>query len=351
LKFSSSEHRKAVFAAMRERNMFSREGIPGVGDALTSSIIGSWPGGESGVDKSVSEILLGVWPVKPRNEDADVLLRPLPEQFNYAINDKFGEAELYRNMANKVDPVDSNKLISMAEQEEWGMDELQEMAPKYRGSALSEHLRTDGGEVQPVQQVQPAVQRQEVPSEEGFTRDAGGGFEHLDGGELPSEISDATLRTYGTDFSASESGLNEDELIASEFYDIEPGDLVERKYAEKSGDTIAPLITRDDFRDDWIRLLGKPDGDDVKTFNTMIKDFYSDYITSASVSSEDYIRRLSIPSDSEVPMNFLKTEKKGRIPDNRLDDVRELVDVYEVDGGYVFVGSPTNIDKAERFVR
>ena len=367
MKFSSREQRRAVFAALGERNKFSREGIPGLGDALTGSIIGAWPGGESGADRSISEGLLGVWPDKPKNENDDVLLRPLPAQFDHAINDKFGEAELYRNMANKVEPVDANKLVSMAEQEEWGMDELQEMAPRYKGSALPEHLRTDAAveqvrpevlqhdSIEPLVMrqgvgVQPAVPDQVVPVVEKFTKDAGGGFEHLHGDELPSEISEGTLKTYGTDFSKDASGLNEDEMNASEFYDIEPDDLMSRKDSKKAGEGLSPLITRDEFKDNWVKLVGKPE-EDPKDFNTMIKDFYSDYITSASVSSEDYIRRLSVPSDSEIPMNFLKTEKKGRIPDNRLDDVRELVDVFEVDSGYVFVGKPTNIDKAERFVR
>jgi hypothetical protein len=166
------------------------------------------------------------------------------------------------------------------------------------------------------------------------------------------QVTEEDIREYGKEFSKDkdQTTLTEYDFQRADFFDADPDDIASRKELIKSGLDVAPMVPKDDFAETWKIIKGKPKGEEVKTFDRMIGDFYSDYITSDAKSPTDYIKRLSVPSDADLPTNFVKEEVEGYISPSMMGTVQDIADVYEVDGGYVLVGTIDQIDEAKRHV-
>jgi len=319
MKFTSDRQRKAIFASFKNR--FSREGLPGLGDALVGSIVGLWPGNGNEIGRSDSVSLNDSESVSVESmgaerfidtgfhqvPTADILRKPLNEQFKLAIEDKIGESELYKNMAHKVSPEDAAQLNYMAEQQEWNKDNLTEMSPRYVGTVS------------------------EVSG--------------LDADVLQEDVSEKALIDYGKDFSNEPT---EDDYLASEVFDIDPDVMSDRSQMKREGKNVSPFVPRDKFIDDFRELVGNVDSAD---------ELYDIYLSSESKNHIDYIKRLGVPTDedmvfdSNIPSSYIRDEVYGVIPESQMKKVKDIVDTYEVDGGYVFIGSVNDVVKAKDYVR
>jgi len=298
MRFSSEKQRRAVFASFKNR--FSREGLPGLGDALVGSIVGSWPGDGNDVGR-VGSVSLNDNSGFHQISVEGVLDKPLNEQFRSAIEDKMGEAALYKNMAQKVEPEDAAQLNYMAEQQDWNKDALVGMAPRYTGVVV----------------------------------------------EGSADVTENSLQDYGGDFSNNPEG---DDELASEFFDVDPDVLSERRRVKNEGKDPAPFVGRDKFIEDFKNIIG---GDVTGSAD----EYYDIYLMSDAKNHEDFIKRIGIPTyedmvyDSDIPSSYIRDEVSGVIPESQLQKVKDIVDTYEVDGGYVFIGSVDNVTKAEKYIR
>ena len=259
MQFSSDRQRKAVCASFNNR--FSN-----IGGAMNGSFIRDYTSNNEKVSSDIDRFV----------SVSDVINRPINEQFKYVINDRLGDVELYKRMAEKVDIKDAIQLNYLAEQEEWSRDVLEEMAPRY--------------------------------------------------------VSEFSMEPSNDDF------------FVSELLDVEPKILAEREYAKKVGYKVSPFVPREQFFEDWSMVIG--DG-----VSEELEDYYNMYLESDSKSHLDYLKRIQIPSDFDIPINHIKEEVIGVIPDSFIDKVQTMVDLYEVEGGYVFIGNIDDVAKAEEYVR
>lgn len=160
MQFISDRQRRAAFASMSDT-------LPGLGQAITGKVVGLWP------DPLYSEYVEVNQHIEPEpiqqpqpvqqpqaiqqpqpiqqpvqadperclvEGDDRIIAMPLERQFKHAIVDKRGEAELYRNMAGKVDEVDAEQLNYLAEQEEWNEDALRDMRVRYDDDVLPDEI-------------------------------------------------------------------------------------------------------------------------------------------------------------------------------------------------------------------
>lgn len=310
MRFSSEKQRKAVFASFKNR--FSREGLPGLGDALVGSIVESWPDNGSVRDSSTS-----VYVNEPQPDismpvqlqqvpTTQVLDKPLSMQFKLAIEDKMGESELYRNMAQKVNQQDASQLNYMAEQQDWNKDSLVEMAPRYTEMTNFEKINVDNNN---------------------------------------NGISDA-VEQYKPEFSIEPT---DDDYIAGDYFDIDPDIMAKRDTKKMEGKELAPFIGREKFIEDYKELKYDKTGSG--------DEFYDVYLISDSKNHIDFIKRIGVPTDEDmvngsgIPSNFIRDEVSGIIPESQLQKVKDIVDTYEIDGGYVFIGGVDDVEKAKQYVR
>jgi len=279
-----------MFASINA-NKFSREGLPGLSEAIVGSVVGSWPGGNKEREAPSTSI------PQPQIGGSSILNSSLDEQFKFAISDKTGESELYKTMAEKVKPEDAIQLNYMAEQEEWNKDILLNMYTDYISSA--ETRRT------------------------------------------PSDVDIDDIKDYKTGFSAEPT---DGDYLTAEVFDVDPDVLSERRRKKAFGERVSPFVEKNEFMEDFVSLIGDDNAE-------AINDFYDKYLVSGSKSHLDYIKRLGIPSDMDVPVNYIKSEVSGVIPEAQVERVMGLVNLYEVEGGYVFVGKPEDVARAEEYIR
>lgn len=102
-----------------------------------------------------------------------------------------------------------------------------------------------------------------------------------------------------------------DELVSD--YDLDPSDAFARREAREAGENVAPLISLDEFRNEWIKFHGSPQSESDRKFleGSGIRDFYSDYITGGS-NVQDYFRQIRSDIKEEL---LSKNERREEIQD------------------------------------
>ena len=242
-------------------------------------------------------------------DSARYLIRKYPEKFTWEdfgfrneedVEEKISEdAKYWKQAFAKLDEVPS--ILSPEEVEELGLESEMEPIEK-------PELGTKDYQFAAEQRIgrSPKVARRFAQFLEGRGAD-------LDPDSVDRELEEFQLE----EAKARELGVKEDkdvdELVSD--YDLDPSDAVARREAIEAGEKVAPLITLDEFRDEWVRFHGAPESDsDIKFLEgSGIKDFYSDYVTGTS-NVQDYFRQIIAEADIKEEL-LSKSEHKEEIQD------------------------------------
>jgi len=118
-------------------------------------------------------------------------------------------------------------------------------------------------------------------------------------------------------YSKFSDGTTESDLLMADYLGADDSDIASRKDLIKMGEKVAPLVTFQEFKKEWFAVHP---GDDAK--DSIIREFYGDYITSNSQSVKAYFKSIQ----SEMSSKPRRRKKLDIDPVQRQEEYFERAD-------------------------